>query len=311
MGIFNLQTPSKDGSSSGPSTEKLVVCALLVPVLGLVMKNFMTVKTTPTPSTEFGTGSMFDNIAGRYDITNRVLAVGQDQSWRRILATEVLQGGELLQRNKSVRLLDLATGTADVALMVGTEAKKYGKDTAKLSILGVDPSAKMLDVGRDKVSDQKFSDTITLKQGDARDLQFLSENEFDGATMSFGIRNVPANERGHALCQIHRALKKNTSKLCIMEFSEPNDEDVGAIMGPLFRFFLNSVLPTLGSIMTGAPREYMHLQNSIKHFPSPSEFKALMESVECGPDKKGSFKVEKVKTMFFGTPQIYVAVPTN
>lgn len=280
------------------------------------MKNYLTVRTTPTPSTEFGTGSMFDNIAGRYDITNRVLAVGQDQSWRRDLVTEVLDGGKLLQRNKHVKLLDLATGTADVALMAGTEVQKYseasnGKGIAKVKIHGVDPSAKMLDVGKDKVRDQNFSDMITLQQGDARDLKFLQEDEFDGATMSFGIRNVPAAERGDALCQIHRALKKNTSKLCIMEFSEPNDEDVGVIFGPIFRFFLNSILPTLGSIMTGAPREYMHLQNSIKHFPTPSEFKNLMESVKCGPDGKGSYKVEKVKSMFFGTPQIYVAVPTN
>jgi demethylmenaquinone methyltransferase/2-methoxy-6-polyprenyl-1,4-benzoquinol methylase len=257
---------------------------------------------------------MFDIIAPRYDFINRALALNLDMSWRhRLVDTVIGPNGELFQnKDNNVQLLDLATGTADVAILLGHAAKQYTK--SKQVVLGLDPSQNMLNVGQHKINNADLSSVIRLQVGDARKLE-LQSDVFDAATMSFGIRNVP--EKDVALCEIHRVLKKGTeSKLAIMEFSEP-DPDSG-IMGSLARVFIRHVVPSLGALLSGAPKEYMHLQKSIKEFPSPAEFVALMEGLKCPVvngegeievDVFGSFRVKEVVHLNFGSVQIYVATP--
>ena len=236
-------------------------------------------------------------------------------SWRHRLVQEVVgPNGELFQK-PNVKLLDLATGTADVAILLGKEADKYSTDKQEV-VLGLDPSQNMLNVGKTKVDSAKLSSVISLKVGDARKLD-LESNTFDAATMSFGIRNVPEKET--ALCEIYRILKKESAdnKLAIMEFSEP-DENSG-IMGSMARVFIRHVVPSLGALLSGAPKEYMHLQKSIKEFPSPTEFVALMEGLKCPIwddksgemhiDMYGTFKVKEVVNLNFRSVQIYVANP--
>ena len=225
---------------------------------------------------------------------------------------------------KSVKILDLATGTADVAILLGKAAARYSQTFASSSsigwqestVLGLDPSQNMLDVGNMKIKQANLSNIISLQLGDARKLDALEDNTFDAATMSFGIRNVPEKET--ALCEIHRVLKKDaSSKLAIMEFSEPGPDS--GILGSLARIFIRHVVPSLGALLSGAPREYMHLQKSIKDFPSPPEFVALMEGLKCpirGDDGKeweidtfGAFRVKEVVNLNFGSVQIYVATP--
>ena len=176
----------------------------------------------------------------------------------------------------------------------------------------------MLNVGHTKVKESDLANIVSLKLGDARKLSSLDDNSIDAATMSFGIRNVP--EKAQALCEINRVLKKGSAetKLAIMEFSEPG-EDSG-IMGSLARAFIRHVIPSLGALLSGAPREYMHLQKSIQDFPSPSEFVELIEGVKC-PVKSddgeeelqvntfGTFRVKKVVNLNFDSVQIYVATP--
>ena len=257
---------------------------------------------------------MFDVIATRYDFINRALALNLDMSWRHRLVQEVVgSNGELFQKS-NVKLLDLATGTADVAILLGKAANKYSTD--KQVVLGLDPSQNMLNVGKTKVDNASLSSVISLKVGDARKLD-LESNAFDAATMSFGIRNVPEKET--ALCEIHRILKKESTdnKLVIMEFSEP-DENSG-IMGSLARVFIRHVVPSLGALLSGAPKEYMHLQKSIKEFPSPAEFVTLMEGLKCPVwdgksgemqvDMYGTFRVKEVVNLNFRSVQIYVANP--
>ena len=212
----------------------------------------------------------------------------------------------------SVKVLDLATGTADVAILFAKEYLKIKKQGKKeLDILGVDPSINMITVGREKIVSEDLVQKITLDLGDARDLKDLEDNAFDAATMSFGIRNVPEKEK--ALCEIHRVLKKEElpgnrgAKFGILEFSEP-DADAG-IMGAAAKLFIRHVVPVLGAILSGAPREYMHLQNSIKEFPSPKEFKAIMETLNCGQDGKGKFRVDNLIQMNYGSVQLYLATP--
>lgn len=272
---------------------------------------------------------MFDLIATRYDFINRALALNLDMSWRHRLIKEVVGAdGEIFANNSKngepVRILDLATGTADVAILLGKAAARYNAHSSSSAssesstVLGLDPSQNMLNVGKTKIQQADLSNIVTLQLGDARKLDSLSDGTFDAATMSFGIRNVPEKEM--ALCEIHRVLKKVVeSKLAIMEFSEPGP-DTG-IMGSMARLFIRHLVPAMGAMLSGYPKEYMHLQTSIKDFPSPSEFVALMEGLKCpigggGEDGAeleidtfGSFRVKEVVNLNFGSVQIYVATP--
>ena len=291
-------------------SAKFLVVILVFPVLASFVLNIVFHK----PPSDHGKGTMFDLIATRYDFINRALALNLDIGWRKIMIKEVSSNGEIFNiaddETDTVNVLDLATGTADVAILF---AKAYHKTNAQqsskrnLQILGVDPSINMISVGRDKVSKENLTKDITLDLGDARDLKDLQSDYFHAATMSFGIRNVPEKEQ--ALCEIHRVLKKERdnsagAKFGILEFSEPGDD--AGIMGAGARLFIRHVVPVLGALLSGAPREYMHLQNSIKDFPAPKEFVAMMEGLNCG---SGTFRVENVIQMNFGSVQLYLATP--
>lgn len=296
---------------------------LPIPILFLASQFLR--NTISSPPADYGTGSMFDLIATRYDFINRALALNLDMSWRHRLVEEVVgTEGEMFANNESgraVKILDLATGTADVAILLGKAASRYASMPPSFTVLGLDPSQNMINVGVEKVKQAGLADIVSLKLGDARKLETLDDDSIDAATMSFGIRNVPEKET--ALCEIHRVLRKGASPpresaLAIMEFSEPGP-DAGA-MGSLARLFIRHLVPALGAMLSGYPREYMHLQKSITDFPSPPEFVALMEGLKCrirgGDDGEeweidtfGSFRVKKVVDLNFGSVQIYVATP--
>jgi len=268
---------------------------------------------------------MFDRIASRYDFINRALALNMDTAWRVEMVNAVTSNGDLFTRtsNDSTRkILDLATGTADVAILLGNSARSTAASPTQ--VLGVDPSQNMISVGRDKIRERGLEEIVTLDIGDARNLVNLQTNDFDAATMSFGIRNVP--EKDKALCEIWRVMKKDgRSKLGILEFSEPGPD--AGFLGSVARLFIRHIVPVMGAALSGAPKEYLHLQNSIQEFPTPEEFKALMEGINCatsiettafGEDgketkvaerKAGAFRVEEVRQMNFGSVQLYLATP--
>lgn len=297
------------------SMLKIFVCMFAAPVMASILLNLIYRK----PPADHGKGSMFDLIATRYDFINRALALNLDIGWRKAMIAEVTSHGKLFDSNgitSSVKVLDLATGTADVAILFAKEYLNTNSEASKrdLTILGVDPSINMITVGREKIKKENLVDQITLDLGDARNLEELDESSFDAATMSFGIRNVPEKET--ALCEIHRVLKKEVkdekndikgARFGILEFSEPSKDS--GIMGAGARLFIRHVVPILGALLSGAPREYMHLQNSIKEFPSPKEFAALMEGLNCGVDGRGSFRVDNLIQMNFGSVQLYLATP--
>ena len=315
---------TKAPSASISSGWFYFVAILPLPLLLFLYSQLLRSTIAPPPS-DHGTGSMFDLIATRYDFINRALALNLDMGWRHRLVSEVVgPKGELFATNPDVKLLDLATGTADVAILLGKAAAKYSSSSPaddQFAVLGLDPSQNMLNVGKTKVKQSDLSNIVTLELGDARKLNALQDNTMDAATMSFGIRNVPEKEQ--ALCEINRVLKKGgshdtQSKLAIMEFSEPG-EDSG-VMGSMARAFIRHVIPSMGALLSGAPREYMHLQKSIQEFPSPPEFVKLIEGVKCPIksidedgeiqiDTFGSFRVKEVVNLNFGSVQIYVATP--
>lgn len=269
---------------------------LLIAAIALAIQQYSTfIYQQGPPPADFGDGEMFDKIASRYDFINRVLALRMDVSWRKKMVQTVR---DRVAAVEAPRLLDVATGTADVAIRLA--------EIPSATILGVDPSNNMLDQGRRKIKEKHLDDRIVLEWADARDLQRMDSDSFDGATISFGIRNVP--EREVALCEIHRVLKSD-GVLAILEFSEPDDSF--GFLGVLARLFIRHVVPVIGGILSGKPQEYAHLQNSIKDFPEPKEFKAMMENLSCGnahsDEAKGSFAVDAIEQLNFGSVQLYTA----
>ena len=284
---------SKENKARPQFKMKSIYAFFLLPLLAILAHYFL-FSGIVRPPTDHGKGSMFDLIAGRYDMINRILALGMDLSWRRRMVSEIKSS--LNQEQLGYKILDVSTGTADVALLLASEIRGA-------AVLGVDPSEKMLDIGRGKVKEQDLESMVDLQMFDARDMKRLPESSFDAATMAFGIRNVP--ERDVALCEIHRLLKPS-SRFCILEFSEPDDSF--GVMGVAARFFIRNVIPFLGGILSGAPREYWHLQNSIKNFPSPLDFAKEIENSDC---PNGSFEVEHIYQLNFGSVQIYVSKATK
>jgi demethylmenaquinone methyltransferase/2-methoxy-6-polyprenyl-1,4-benzoquinol methylase len=292
-----------------------------------------------TPGLDFGTGTMFDKIATRYDTINRVLAMNMDIGWRRQMTKRIQEilmatatdndndididnnNGNDEQQRTPWRILDVATGTADVALQLIADLAPSHPTT----VLGLDPSENMLAVGRSKIATQNLQSKIVLETADARDLQHYHETttniaqRFDAATIAFGIRNVVPH-RSRALCEIHKLLKPNKGVLAILEFSDPTYERDG-ILGAAAGVFIRNVVPVVGGLLSGGARkEYLHLQNSIKEFPAPDDFKQQLQDLECplreedGDDYSGEddmlvvghYDVENVVHMNFGSVQLYI-----
>jgi demethylmenaquinone methyltransferase / 2-methoxy-6-polyprenyl-1,4-benzoquinol methylase len=266
------------------STLRYLMLAVTIPILSAVLLQRYMFAGLEAPPSDYGTGSMFDQIAVRYDMINRVLAMGMDIGWRKKMV-------EQIKRTHPGRILDVATGTADVALLLA-EAMPGAH------VVGVDPSSSMLHIGRQKVAQHKLSAAIDLQLHDAQDLAGLERQSFDAATMSFGIRNVP--DRSVALCQIHAVLKAG-ARFCILEFSEPDARTAG-MLGAVARLFIRYVVPVLGGILSGRPREYWHLQSSIQNFPDPTRFGQLLENLDCAD---GTFRLDELVQLSFGSVQLY------
>jgi len=227
-----------------------------------------------------GSGEMFDRIADRYDRLNRIISLGIDQGWRRKMVSSL----QLRDAGPS-RVLDLATGTADVAIQV---VRTEGIDA---NVIGLDPSNGMLDVGRDKIAAAGL-DSVELVCGDAQELPF-EDDQFDGITIAFGIRNVP--DRAKALREMARVTRPG-GRVAILELGEPK----GGLLGPLARFHIRHVVPWLGALLSGS-KEYRYLQTSVAAFPAPEEFAEIMEDA--------GLEVLELHKLTFGVCNLYVAQP--
>jgi demethylmenaquinone methyltransferase/2-methoxy-6-polyprenyl-1,4-benzoquinol methylase len=191
---------------------------------------------------------MFDAISGTYDRVNRILSLGMDQRWRRVVARHLHTKGDVL---------DLATGTGDQALALLPHVK---------SLIGIDLSSQMLQIAK-----QKVPPPAEFRMGDAQNLPFEGET-FDAATFSFGIRNVP--DPLASLKEIHRVLKSK-GRCLVLEFSLPPQP-----FRVIYLFYLRHLLPTLGGFLSRNKQAYRYLNQTIEEFPSGAAFSALMEQAE-------------------------------
>ncbi|HTQ05838.1 MAG TPA: bifunctional demethylmenaquinone methyltransferase/2-methoxy-6-polyprenyl-1,4-benzoquinol methylase UbiE [Polyangiaceae bacterium] len=222
-----------------------------------------------------GSGQMFDGIAARYDFVNRVISLGIDQSWRRRTVRS-------LALAEGARVLDLATGTGDLALLIA-------RATPNSRVVGLDPSGKMLDIAREKVAAAGLDERVELVTGDAEELPF-ADATFDGVSIAFGIRNVP--DRARALAEMARVTKPG-GRVAVLELSEPH----GGILGPLARFHVHTLVPWVGALLSGA-QEYRYLQKSIAAFPPAAEFAAMME--------RAGLRMLVTEPLTFGVCHLYV-----
>jgi len=198
---------------------------------------------------------MFDSIAPRYDLLNRVLSLGIDQRWR-------TQAIRLLRDDQPRRVLDVATGTADLAIKA--EDLLHPRE-----IVGVDLSAEMLRFGREKLRKKGLSERITLQQADAEGLPF-PDGAFDAALVAFGVRNFENLEAG--LRDIARVLRPGGA-LVVLEFSHPRQ----APIKQLYRFYSNHVLPRIGAAVSSNDGAYRYLPESVAAFPDGPDFLARMQ----------------------------------
>jgi demethylmenaquinone methyltransferase/2-methoxy-6-polyprenyl-1,4-benzoquinol methylase len=199
--------------------------------------------------------SLFDSIAHRYDLLNHLLSGGVDFYWR-------ARAIDHLRDQRPRAILDVACGTGDFSIA----ALKL----KPAQVVGVDISERMVELGRRKLSEKGFGDTIHLESGDAEGLRF-ADSSFDAAIVAFGVRNFENLEKG--LMEIHRVLSPG-GRIVVLEFSRPSAFPVRQIYLAYFR----NLLPFLGKTISGHPEAYSYLHDSVMQFPEGMKFLEKLEA---------------------------------
>lgn len=200
---------------------------------------------------------MFDDIAFRYDFLNRFLSAGIDIKWRKKALKQLVE----LQPKT---ILDVATGTADVAIMASALLNPE-------KITGIDISDGMLEIGRQKVTKAGLQNTIELLNGDSETISF-GDNSFDAVTVAFGVRNFQNLEKG--LSEIRRVLKPG-GKLVVLEFSKPKLPGVKGI----YNLYMKIVAPNMGKLFSKNRNAYKYLDESIQKFPEGKNFTFILDNL--------------------------------
>jgi demethylmenaquinone methyltransferase / 2-methoxy-6-polyprenyl-1,4-benzoquinol methylase len=200
---------------------------------------------------------MFNDIASRYDTMNRVLSARTDIGWRK-------KAIRLLKKGNPKTILDIATGTADMAIMAC-------KLLNPVTIVGIDISQQMLEEGRKKVEKEGFVDKIQLQSGDSETIKF-AENTFDAVMAAFGVRNFENLEKG--LSEMLRVLKPG-GQLVILEFSKPKQT---AVRG-LYNVYMGIVAPQVARWFKQNKEAYQYLSESANAFPERQHFVDILNKL--------------------------------
>lgn len=197
---------------------------------------------------------IFATIPEKYDFLNRLMSLRRDVLWRRFTIRKMCYF-------KTNRFLDLATGTADLAI----EASQYHR---QINVIGLDLVLEMMNIGKKKIQQGNLENRVRLVQGDALHLPF-ADDHFDCAAIAFGIRNIP--DRVTALQEMRRIVVPG-GQVMILEMNYPRTP----VFTQLYGFYLRRIMPRLARLFSPNPDAYTYLADSIIHFPSPSDFAGLM-----------------------------------
>lgn len=219
---------------------------------------------------------MFDNIAPKYDFLNRLMSLGIDIQWRK----KVIQR---LQAARKGQFLDVATGTADLAIMLASLQPK--------KVIGIDISQQMLNKGDEKIIEANVQDIVSLQKADSENLPF-EDNTFDAATVSFGARNFENLDKG--LGEMYRVLSPG-GILIILEFSKVKVFP----LKQLFAFYFRYITPTIGKIFSKNNTAYSYLPESVAAFPEGEEMCSILHKI--------GFKNSTCTPLSFGIASIYQA----
>ena len=218
---------------------------------------------------------MFDSISFEYDLLNAIMTFNSHKRWKKNILN-------ITKKLKPKNALDIATGTADIAINLGS--------ISNCEVIGVDISEQMLNVGREKITKMKLTKSVRLESGDAENLNF-KDNYFDLVTIGFGVRNFQDLEKG--LSESLRVLKVKGT-LIVLETSVPENR----IMKLFYSIFTRTYIPIMAMIFSKDKSAYNYLLNSAELFPSGTKFSNILKSV--------GFADVLIKPKLFGSSTIYV-----
>ncbi len=217
---------------------------------------------------------MFSDISEKYDLGNDVLSFGAHRLWKRTMVRQA-------RAPRGGRVLDLATGTGDIALLFTEQVGPEGE------VLGVDFCPDM--IGQARARQKNQLPNLSFEVGDAMNLRF-ADNSFDITSISFGIRNV--DDPVKALSEMRRVVKPG-GRVVVLEFGQP-----GGLFGVLYRFYSNHVLPIIGGIVSGNREAYSYLNRTSAAFPCRDQFVDLMH--------RAGFRRASWRGLFGGIAFLYI-----
>jgi demethylmenaquinone methyltransferase/2-methoxy-6-polyprenyl-1,4-benzoquinol methylase len=218
---------------------------------------------------------IFDTIAGTYDLLNRILSFGIDILWRKKLIRQ-------LPPQRNLKVLDLATGTGDLAIALANDKRVS-------HVTGIDLSCQMIRLGRKKIQELDIQDKVILEIGDAVSIPKV-DSSFDAVTVSFGIRNFPDTFK--SLENSYRVLKPK-GRCLVLEFGLP----ANPFLRVPYLFYFRSVLPLIGGLLSGNWKAYRYLNQTVEQYPYGIEFKSLME--------RAGFQNVKAESLSGGIAYLY------
>ncbi len=241
----------------------------------------MSENITPYKNSSLGkkeqVAKMFNTISEDYDGLNRMISFGIDVKWRKKVVA-------LIGKNQPNNILDIATGTGDLAI-------NFAKNTSATSIIGLDISEGMLNVGKNKIAKENLTHKIEMILGDSENLPF-KDNSYDAISVAFGVRNFENLEKG--LAEILRVLKPNGT-FVVLETSIPAKNPYKQF----YTFHTTKVMPLMGKLFSKEASAYSYLSESASKFPYGETFNNILKKI-------GFINVEN-KPQTFGVATIYTA----